>query len=341
MKDFFNLYRHGFVRLAVATPLVCVGDPAHNGAATEKLMREAAREKALLAVFPELGLPAYTCEDLFHQQALIEASEAALASLLARTRNLPLAALVGLPVALDGLLYNCAALLCRGRLVGVVPKTYLPNYREFYEARYFTPGDTASCAGIQLAGQSTAFGTGLIFRVAEQPGFALHVEICEDLWVPTPPSSYATLAGATVVANLSASNIVIGKEGYRRQLVGNQSARCLAAYLYSAAGMGESTTDLAWDGHAIIYENGDLVAESERFRYDSQLVVAELDLERLALERMRQNSFAQSMQRHQEELRRFRTVSFNIALPNTGHLLCRRLYDRFPYVPSDPAVRDP
>src|SRR5260370_28811937 len=169
MKDFFNLYRHGFVRLAVATPLVRVGDPGHDGDATEKLMREAAREKALLAVFPELGLPAYSCEDLFHQQALIEASEAALERLLARTRTLPLAALVGLPVAVDGLLYNCAALLCRGRLVGVVPKTYLPNYREFYERRQFTPGDISQRSEIELAGQKAAFGTGLVFRCNEIP----------------------------------------------------------------------------------------------------------------------------------------------------------------------------
>src|SRR5882672_4470933 len=196
MKAFFNLYRHGFVRLAVATPLVRVGDPAHNGDAMEKLMREAAREKALLAVFPELGLPAYSCEDLFHQRALIEASEAALERLLARTRNLPLAALVGLPVALDGLLYNCAALICRGRLVGVVPKTYLPNYREFYEARQFTPGDASRASEIELAGQTAPFGTGLLFKLKEIQGFVLHVEICEDLWVPAPPSSFAAMAGA-------------------------------------------------------------------------------------------------------------------------------------------------
>src|SRR5258705_909363 len=165
MKDFFNLYRHGFARMAVATPRVRVGDPAHNGEATEALMREAAREKALLAVFPELGLAAYTCDDLFHQQALIEASEAALERLIARTRSLPLAALVGLPVAVDGRLYNCAALVCRGRLVGVVPKTYLPNYREFYEARQFSPGDSGPRAAITLAGQDAAFGTNLLFRL--------------------------------------------------------------------------------------------------------------------------------------------------------------------------------
>src|SRR6266513_2475644 len=217
--DFFNLYRHGFVRVAVATPRVRIGDPRYNGDATLELMQQAARDKAVLAVFPELGLSAYTCDDLFHQRTLIDATENALAQLLARTRKLPLAALVGLPVAVDGRLYNCAALVCRGRLVGVVPKTYLPNYREFYEARQFTPGDRRPRSAITLARQDVPFGSGLLFRPAEMPAFVLHVEICEDLWVPAPPSSFAALAGASVIGNLSASNIIIGKEGYRHQLV--------------------------------------------------------------------------------------------------------------------------
>src|SRR4030081_587359 len=182
MKDFFNLYSHGFARMAGATPLVRIGDPVHNAAATEDLMRRAAREKAALVVFPELGLTAYSCDDLFHQQVLIDGAADALGGLRRRTRSLPLAALVGLPVALDGLLYNCAALICRGRLVGVVPKTYLPNYREFYERRQFTPGDVLQRSEIELAGQNAAFGTGLVFRCEEIPEFVLHVEICEDLW---------------------------------------------------------------------------------------------------------------------------------------------------------------
>ena len=339
MREFFNLYRHGFARLAVATPVVRIADPRHNLEGTLALMRQAAREKALLAVFPELGLTAYTSEDLFHQKTLLEAAEDALAQLLARTRELPLAALVGLPVAVDGLLYNCAALVCRGRLVGVVPKTYLPNYREFYEGRQFTAGDAAACTEIRLAGQSTAFGTGLLFRVAELPALVLHVEICEDLWVPAPPSSFAALAGATVIANLSASNIVVGKEGYRHQLVSNQSARCLAAYLYSAAGLGESTTDLAWDGHAVIYENGTLVAESRRFADAPQLALADVDLGRLAADRMRQNTFGAAALRHRDDVRRFRTIEFSLPLPQ-GRLPLQRRIERLPYVPGDPATRD-
>ncbi|HSU62882.1 MAG TPA: NAD(+) synthase [Burkholderiales bacterium] len=337
--DFFNLYRHGFVRVAVATPRVRIGDPRYNADATLELMQQAARDRALLAVFPELGLSAYTCDDLFHQRTLIDAAENALAQLLARTRNLPLAALVGLPVAVDGRLYNCAALLCRGRLVGVVPKTYLPNYREFYEARQFTPGDSSPRSAIALAGQEVPFGTALLFRLAEMPAFVLHVEICEDLWVPAPPSSFAALAGASVIGNLSASNIIIGKEGYRHQLVSNQSARCLAAYLYSAAGIGESTTDLAWDGHAIIYENGTLLAESQRFAAAPQLALADVDLDRLLADRMRQNSFGETARRHGAEVARFRSVEFSLPLPR-GRLPLERRIGRFPYVPGDAASRD-
>ena len=339
--DFFNLYNHGFIRVAVGTPELRVADPAFNGARTIDLMEQAEREKAVLALFPELGLTSYSCEDLFHQQALLDSALEALRGVLQASEALKLIAVVGMPLQVDHLLFNCAVVIHRGKILGIVPKTFLPNYREFYEYRQFAPGSAALSSTIDVLGQvEIPFGERLLFQCQEEHRFTFFVEICEDLWVPISPSSGAALAGATVILNLSASNITIAKDEYRHSLVATQSARCLAAYLYTAAGTGESTTDLAWDGHAIVYENGDLVAESERFRYDSQLVVAELDLERLALERMRQNSFGQSMQRHQEELRRFRTVSFNIALPNTGRLLCRRLYDRFPYVPPDPALRD-
>ena len=339
--DFFNLYNHGFVRVAVGTPELRVADPAFNGAQTSELMEKAEREKAVLALFPELGLTAYSCEDLFHQQALLNSALEALRGVLRASEALTLIAVVGMPLQVDNLLFNCAVVIHRGKILGIVPKTFLPNYREFYEYRQFAPASAALSATIDVLGQEQIpFGERLLFQCQEEHRFTFFVEICEDLWVPISPSSGAALAGATVILNLSASNITIAKDEYRHSLVATQSARCLAAYLYTAAGTGESTTDLAWDGHAIIYENGDLVAESERFRYDSQLVVAELDLERLALERMRQNSFAQSMQRHREDLRGFRKISFTIEFPNTGHLLCRRSYDRFPYVPSDPALRD-
>ncbi|HEX2650814.1 MAG TPA: NAD(+) synthase [Burkholderiales bacterium] len=337
MSEFFNLYTHGYIRVALATPRVRVGDPRANAAATLALMQQAARRKAIVAVFPELGLSAYSCEDLFHQQALLGAAEQALAWLLAKSRNLPIAAFVGLPVAVDGLLYNGAALICRGRLLGITPKTYLPNYREFYELRQFTPApDTVR--EIDFAGQKAPFGS-LIYRVREQPRLRLFAEICEDLWVPAPPSSYAALAGATVIANLSASNIVIGKHHYRGELASNQSARCMAAYLYSAAGAGESTTDLAWDGHALAYENGTLLAESRRFAYEDQLTLADIDLDRLEADRMRQNTFAESARRHAGELQRFTTVEFSLPVP-AGKLGLERQIGRFPYVPADPATRD-
>ncbi len=334
---FFDLYRHGFVRVAVATPGVRISDPAFNAGATASLMREAARKKAIVCVFPELGLSAYSCEDLFHQQALLEGAERALALLLERTRALPLAALVGLPVLADGLLYNCAALICLGRLLGVAPKTYLPNYREFYELRQFNPGEHCP-REIVLAGQRAPFGA-ILYRHKEQPKLVLFAEVCEDLWVPAPPSSFAALAGATVIANLSASNVVVGKHQYRRELASNQSARCIAAYLYSAAGAGESTTDLAWDGHAMVYENGTLLAESRRFASEPQITFADVDLDRLGADRMRQGSFGQSARRHADETARFRSIEFSLPLPR-GRLALERGIGRFPYVPDDPATRD-
>ncbi len=336
-NGFFNLYRHGFVRVALATPTVRIGDPQANAEATLALMKAAAKKHAIVAVFPELGLSAYSCEDLFHQQALLSASEQSLAWLLARSKNLPIAALVGLPAVVDGLLYNCAALLCRGKLLGVVPKTYLPNYREFYELRQFTPGGD-EVKDIFLAGQTAPFGP-LIFKWQENPKLRLFAEICEDLWVPVPPSSHAALAGATVIANLSASNAVVGKDEYRRDLAANQSARCIAAYLYSAAGAGESTTDLAWDGHAMVFENGSLLAESQRFSSEAQLTFADVDLDRLEADRMRQNSFGVSARRHAAEVARFRTVDFSVPM-STGVLNLQRKIEKFPYVPGQPATRD-
>jgi NAD+ synthase (glutamine-hydrolysing) len=339
--EFFNLYNHGFIRAAVGIPEMRVADTAFNGLRTIELMEKAEQERAILALFPELGLSGYSCDDLFHQQALLDGALASLAKVLEASQKLNLIAAVGMPLQVDHLLFNCAIVLCRGRILGIVPKTFLPNYREFYEYRQFAPASAAHSVTVDVLGQrNIPFGEHLLFQCQEEPRCTFFVEICEDLWVPIPPSCSAAMAGATVILNLSASNITIGKDEYRHSLVANQSARCLAAYLYTAAGTGESTTDLAWDGHAMVYENGTLVAESERFRYESQLVLADLDLERLAQERMRQNSFGQSMQQHREQLRGFRRVVANSELPKAGRLLCRRQIDRFPYVPSDPALRD-
>ncbi len=340
-RRFFNLYRHNFVRLAMAIPEVRVADPSFNGGQTISLMRQGAEKKALLVVFPELGLSAYTCEDLFHQQALLRGCLDALSEVVAASRDLPVIAVVGLPLQVDGMLFNCAAVVSRGTIHGIIPKTYLPNYREYYELRQFAPGDRALRDRVDLLGQQDVpFSNTLLFRVNNQPLLTFFVEICEDLWVPIPPSSYAALAGATILVNPSASNVTVTKDDYRRQLVSNQSARCVAAYLYTAAGFGESTTDLAWDGQGIICENGTLIAESERFVYGPQLVTGDVDLDRLSQDRMYQNSFSQNGENHSMELERFHTVNLDIDIPEEGALPLDRTYERFPFVPGDPARQD-
>jgi NAD+ synthase (glutamine-hydrolysing) len=225
-------------------------------------------------------------------------------------------------------------------VLGVVPKSFLPNYGEFYESRQFSPADCAAVDKIELLGAEVPFGPELLFEIENLPLMRFHVEICEDVWVPVPPSSFAALAGATVLVNLSASNVVVGKSSYRHQLVSQQSARCLAAYLYTSAGRGESSTDMAWDGQALIYENGSLLAESERFRDDSHIVFADVDLERLSQERIHTSTFAMSARRHAAEVARFRLVRFTLAVPVDRTLPLARLVERFPYVPADRSRRD-
>jgi NAD+ synthase (glutamine-hydrolysing) len=341
MKNrFFNLYSHDFARVAVGVPRCRVADPAFNAAETIDLAKQAAANGTVLVAFPELGIPAYTCDDLFHQRALLDACEEALASVVAASKNLSITMIVGMPLRVDHTLFNCAVVVAGGQVQGVVPKSYLPNYGEFYEARQFSAAENASTDRVTLLGTEVPFGASLLFEIANMPLFRFHVEICEDVWVPVPPSSFAALAGATVLVNLSASNVVVGKSTYRHQLVGQQSARCLSAYLYTSAGRGESTTDLAWDGQAVIYENGELLAESERFLDTSHLVFADLDLERLSRERMRQTTFGQSVRRHADEVSKFETVRFNLDLPINRALPLDRVVERFPYVPSDPKRRD-
>ncbi len=340
-NPFFNLYSHGFARVAVGVPECRVADPAFNAAQTIALAQQAAQGGAVLAAFPELGLSAYTCDDLFHQKALLDACEAALAQVVEATADLDIAIVVGAPLRVAHQLFNCAVVAAGGRVLGVVPKTYLPNYGEFYEARQFSAADCAIGTQIDLLGQTVPFGSELLFQMEKLPLFQFHVEICEDVWVPIPPSSYAAPAGATVLVNLSASNIVVGKSAYRHQLVSQQSARCLSAYMYTSAGRGESSTDLAWDGQALIYENGELLAESERFLNHSHLLFSDVDLERLSRERMRQSTFGQSVRRHADEVRRFRRVPVPVNPPlEDAELALERRVARFPYVPADPQRRD-
>lgn len=340
-RSFFNLYRHNFVRIGVAIPEVLVADPSFNANQTIDLMREATKRRALLVVFPELGLSAYSCEDLFHQQPLLDASRDALCRVIEASRDIPIIAVVGVPLAIDNLLFNCAAVVHHGNLLGVVPKTYLPNYREFYELRQFAPADNRLRDSIEIAGhRDVPFGNRLLFQAEDQLLFTFFVEICEDLWVPVSPSSYAALAGATVLVNLSASNATVGKDDYRRLMVADQSGRCVAAYVYCAAGSGESTTDLAWDGHGMIYENAVRVTETERFLDRAQVITGDIDLDRLAQDRMRQNSFGQAMRNYREDVARFRTIRFSASLPASDRLPLERSYERFPYVPSSPVRRD-
>ena len=339
-KNFFNLYAHDFVRVAVAVPTCRIADPAYNAARSIEMARQAQQQGVALLAFPELGLSAYTCDDLFHQRALLDACETALAQIVAASADWGMAVIVGTPLRVAHQLYNCAVVIAGGKIQGVVPKSYLPNYGEFYEARQFSAGDYAVDTEVELFGERVPFGAALLFQVANLPLFKFHVEICEDVWVPVPPSSFAALAGASVLVNLSASNVVVGKAGYRHQLVSQQSARCLAAYLYTSAGSGESSTDMAWDGQALIYENGELLAESKRFLDDASLIVADVDLERLSRERMHQTTYAQSVQRHAAEVGKFRTVRFELALPMQGTLALKRCVERFPYVPADSRRRD-
>lgn len=347
---FDSIYRHGFLRAAACAPGVRVADPEHNTAATLELARRASDEHAAVALFPELGLSAYSLDDLLQQDGLLDAVEEAVVEVVAASRDLLPVLLVGAPLRSEAKLFNCALAIHRGSILGVVPKTYLPNYREFYEKRQFATATHAVRDTIRVAGQEVPFGNDLIFEAEDYPGFHLHTEICEDLWVPVPPSSRAALAGATVLANLSASNITIGKADYRRTLCASQSGRLIAAYLYACAGPGESTTDLAWDGHALIYENSELLAESKRFSAEAQMIVADIDLERLRQERMRVNSFADCAR---QELPgagglsagergcggRPRRIPFRLD-PPVEPIALRRRVDRFPYVPDEAASCD-
>jgi NAD+ synthase (glutamine-hydrolysing) len=331
--SFRSLYRHGFARVAACTTRTALADPAANAQTILAMARDCDRQSVALAVFPELGLSGYAISDLLQQIPLLDAVEAAIATLAEASADLMPLLLVGAPLRHLGGLYNCAAAIHRGQILGVVPKIHLPNYREFYEPRHFVSGDGTDGGAITLAGQTVPFGPDLLFAAADLRGFVVHAEICEDVWVPNPPSGEAAVAGATVLANLSASNITIGKAETRRLLCRSQSARCLAAYLYAAAGAGESTTDLAWDGQASVFENGSTLAETERFPLADQAAIADIDLDLLAQERLQMGSFDTNRRRH---ARHFRQIGFTLA-PPAGDVGFRRRIERFPFVPADVA----
>ena len=329
-ENFHALHRHGFVRIGTSTPRVRTADVVFNRDAILAEARRADEARADLLIYPELCLSSYAIDDLHLQTALLDAVEDALEDIVAASRDLAPVLLVGAPLRQDGRLYNCAIAISRGRILGVVPKSYLPNYREYYEKRWFAHGRDVVDRTIRIGGGETPFGVDLIFEASDLAGFVLHAEICEDYWATIPPSSAAALAGATILANLSASNIVIGKSDDRHMLCRSQSARALAAYAYSAAGPGESTTDLAWDGQGAIYELGDLMAESSRFSREPELCLADVDTQRILNERMRTGTFADC---GEAEGRSFRRVRFEHQ-PHWQDAGLIRPIRRFPYVPN-------
>ncbi|WP_374409982.1 NAD(+) synthase [Novosphingobium colocasiae] len=330
---FFAMHEHGFVRVATSTPHVRTADVAHNTAAVLAEARRAHAAHVDLLVFPELCLSSYAIDDLHLQAAMIEAVEAAVAEIVRASADLSPVLLVGAALRHKGRLYNCALAIAHGRLLGVVPKSYLPNYREFYEKRWFASGKAIRGRTIRVGGQEVPFGVDLVFASEVLPHFRFFAEICEDFWAATPPSSLGALAGATILCNLSASNIVIGKSDERHMLCRSQSARATAAYVYSAAGHGESTTDLAWDGQGVIYELGDLLAESERFSLSPELCIADVDCERIDMDRLRVPTFNDAGEAAGNPQDTFRTIGFRHA-PHGGDIGLVRPLSRFPFVPD-------
>lgn len=335
MRDFTCLYAHDFLRVATCVPQASVATPDLAAERTLEQAAEGSARGAAVMLFPELGLSSYAIDDLLFQDALQAAVDDALARIITASFDLYPVLVVGAPLRWEGRLYNAAIVIHRGLVLGVVPKSYLPNYREFYEARHFTPGAQLRGQTIRVAGQEVPFGVDLLFRATGDVPFTFHVEICEDLWVPLPPSCHAALAGAELLLNLSASNITIGKARIRKELCAAQSARTVAAYAYSAAGPGESTTDLAWDGQAALFECGELLAESARFPDGSTMVMGDVDLGRIRQERMRLNSFGACAQVEGQKGGAFRTASFFMPAPGEPVALERNV-PRFPFVPADP-----
>lgn len=338
LHPFHSPRTHGFVRVGAATPVVHVADPAANAEEHLKLIRMAGEAGVELLIFPELSLSAYAIDDLHLQSALLDAVEVQLPTLAKAAGEAGLAVVVGAPLRHGDRLLNCAVLLAGGQIVGAVPKTYLPNYREYYEKRWFSSGDDIGAETLRVSGADSWIGTRLLFQAEARQGFLVGLEICEDFWSPLPPSTRQALAGARILCNLSASNIVIGKAEERAMLCASQSARAMGAYVFAASGWGESTTDLAWDGQATIHELGARLAAGERFSLENHLTVADIDIDRIGLERMRTGTFADCARRELDE-EGFVRLDFRVHPTTSASALVRPL-DRFPFVPDDPARLD-
>ncbi len=307
---FYSAHTHGLIRVATSTPQVRTADVGYNRDAILDEAKRAHDAQVDLVVYPELCLSSYAIDDLHLQGALLDAVADAVGAIVDGTRDLNPVILIGAPLRHNGKIYNCALAIANGELLGVVPKSYLPNYREFYEKRWFAHGRNVTGQTIEIAGRTVPFGVDLIFAASNLPGFRIFAEICEDFWSPDPPSSTGALAGATIIANLSASNVTIGKSDERHLLARAQSSRTISAYAYSASGHGESTTDLAWDGQGMIYELGDLLVESVRFDLQAELCIADVDCDRILLERMRNQTFADAAEAAGNPENRFRIVPF-------------------------------
>jgi NAD+ synthase (glutamine-hydrolysing) len=327
----------GFLRVAVVSPALQVAHVHYNTQVIIDALQQATSRGCRLALFPELSITGYTCADLFYQSLLQQQASEALLSIAQATGDYHIAAVVGLPLPIGGKLYNCAAFVNEGTVLGIVPKTYLPTTNEYYEERWFSSSKDCPLDVIHLAGKAIPFGTDLLFSATNVPSCTLGIEICEDLWAVEPPSGSMALAGATVILNPSASDEVLGKVEYRRALVQQQAARCLAAYLYAGAGPGESTTDIVFDGHGLISENGIMLAETERFHFSTQMAVADIDVARMAHERLRNSSFSSALPN-----RSYRTIQFSIpaATASTEQAALQRPdLSPTPFVPANPTQR--
>lgn len=324
---------NGFIKVAAAKPSVRVADCRYNTGRIEALMARAEGLGVEILCLPELSVTGYTCQDLFQQQLLLDEAESALLRLMEFSRNLSMVTIVGVPLDYEGRLFNCAAILCRGCIHGLVPKTYIPNYKEFYEQRWFaSAADLPADAGLHFCGQRVPFGANLLF---EMPSATFGVEICEDLWAVMPPSSGLSVEGAEVIFNLSASNELIGKGSYLRDLVRMQSARCLCGYVYTSCGYGESTQDVVFGGRTCVAENGHILAEGERFSMQEQLIVSEIDIERLRAERRTNTSFAAACRLHTSTAcRPARRIELDIVSADEERQVLTRTVDALPFVPT-------
>jgi NAD+ synthase (glutamine-hydrolysing) len=336
---FLSIHSHGLIRVGACTPVATVGDPMANAEAAIALAQQGHKAHADLLVFPELNISSYAIDDLHLQDALQAATAEALGAVVAASTKMRPVLLVGAALPRNGRLYNCAVVIARGRVLGVVPKTFLPNYREYYEKRWFASGAGLTGLEIEVAGQTVPFGTDLVFAASDLADFTFHAEICEDFWAPTPPSTAGALAGALICCNLSASNIVIGKARERAMLCASQSARALCAYVFSASGPGESSTDLAWDGQGTIHELGELLAESTRFGREPEMLLADVDAGRLRQERMRNGSFNDAAVQAGHPETRFRRIDF-AHKPDFKDVGLLRDIRRFPFVPNTPEKLD-